>query len=97
MIYPNKTLIDIAIKSLQEGYNLTNDGDLKDYFGTCFTKLSDISIELYQPRMVEHVLQIIGLNDVSDHTKMHDTPAISTTLLDNDTNGAPHVCDWNYH
>ena len=43
--------------------------------------------------MVERVLQIIGLDDVSDRTKMHDMPAISTTLLDNDANGVPRVHD----
>ena len=78
-------LIDTEIKSLQEGYNLTNDGEPNDYVGTSFTRLSDGSIELYQPCMVEHVLQMVGLNDVSDRTKMHDTSAISTNLLYNDT------------
>ena len=46
--------------------------------------------------MVGRVLQTAGLNDVSYHTKMHDTPAISTTLLDNGPHGAPCVRDWNY-
>ena len=31
LISPHKTLIDIEIKSLQEGYNLTDDGELKDF------------------------------------------------------------------
>ena len=44
LISDHKTLIDIEIKSLQEGYNLTDDGELKDYLGTIFTKLSDGSI-----------------------------------------------------
>ena len=96
LISPDKKIIDIEIKSLQEGYNLTDDGELKDYLGNSFTKLSEGSIELSQLRMVERVLQMVGLDDVSDRTKMHDTPAISTTLLDNDPNGAPRVCDWNY-
>ena len=46
LISPHKTLIDIEIKSLQEGYNLTDNGELKDYLGTRFTKLPDGSIEL---------------------------------------------------
>ena len=39
---------------------------------------------------------MVGLDDVLNRTKMHDTPAISTTLMDNDQNGEPHICDWNY-
>ena len=31
LISPHKTLIDIEIKFLQEGYNLTDDGELKDF------------------------------------------------------------------
>ena len=46
--------------------------------------------------MVERVLEMVGLDDVSDRTKIHDTPAISTTFLDNNPNGAPRVRDWNY-
>ena len=46
--------------------------------------------------MVERVLQIVGLDDVSNCTKMNDTQDISTNFLDNNTNGAPRVCDWNY-
>ena len=96
LISPHKTLINIEIKSLQEGYNLTDDGDLKDYLRTRFTKLSDGSIEFSQPRIVERVIQMVGLNAVLDCIKMHDTPDISTTLLDNDPNGAPRVRNWNY-
>ena len=96
LVSPHKALINIEIKSLQEGYNLVNDGELKDYLGTHFIELSDGSIELSQPHMVERVLQVVCLDDISDCTKMHDTPAIITTLLDNDPNGAPRVYDWNY-
>ena len=81
----------------KKGCNLTDDGDLKDYLGTRFTKLPEGSIELSQLRMIEHVLQMVGLDDISNHTKLHDMPAISTTLLDNDPNGEPRIRNWNYH
>ena len=82
--------------SLQEGYNLTDDGDLKDYIGTRFTKLPDGSIELSQPRMIERVIQMVRLGNVLNRTKMHDTQATSTNLLDNDPNDEPRIRDWNY-
>ena len=34
-----------------------------------------------QPRMVKRVLQMVGLDDVSDRTIMYDTPDIRTTFL----------------
>ena len=37
LILPYKSKIDYEIKSLQEAYDLTNDGELQDYLGTCFT------------------------------------------------------------
>ena len=46
--------------------------------------------------MIERVLEMVGLDDVSNRKKMHDTPAISTTLLDNDPNDKPRIRDWNY-
>ena len=81
---------------MQEGYNLTDDVELKDCLGTRFTKLPDGSIELSQPRMIERVLEMVGLDDVPNRTKMHDTLAISTTLLDKDPNDEPCICNWNY-
>ena len=47
--------------------------------------------------MIERFLQIVGLNDVLNCTKMHDTPDISTTLLDKDPKDKPRIRDWNYH
>jgi hypothetical protein len=61
LISPNKERIDQEIKSLQEDFVLTDDGELKDYLGTRFTKHADGSIELSQPRMIERILSIVGL------------------------------------
>jgi len=74
LISPNKSLIDLEIKSLQKDYALTDDGELKDYLGTRFVRQEDGSIELTQPRMIERVLQIVGL-DKDENVKTHDTPA----------------------
>ena len=80
LISPHKTLINIEVKYRQESYNLIDAGELKDYPVTHFTKLSDRSIKLSQPNMVERVLQVVGLDYVLDCTKMHYTPAISTNF-----------------
>jgi hypothetical protein len=61
LILPNKKLIDTEIKSLQKGYDLTHDGELKDYLGTRFEKKPDGSNELTQPKMIDRVLRVVGL------------------------------------
>lgn len=75
LISPDKSRITAEIKSLQRDYDLTDDGELKDYLGTRFTKSSDGSITLTQPRMVARILEMVGLDPTSTRTKLHDTPA----------------------
>ncbi|CAJ1933824.1 unnamed protein product [Cylindrotheca closterium] len=97
LLSPDKNLINREIKSLQEQYNLTDDGELQDYLGTRFTKLPDGSILLEQPRMINRILEMVGL-DASDSSrvKTHDCPASSTNILDKDPDGKPHGYAWNY-
>lgn len=49
LISPDRSLIDREINSLQHDYVLTDDGELKDYLGTRFTKQLDGSITLTHP------------------------------------------------
>jgi hypothetical protein len=95
LISPYKSKIDFEIKSLQKDYDLTDDGELKDYLGTRFTRHADGYVVLEQPRMIERILEMVGLNS-DERTKMHDTPACSNNLLDKDPNGAPRTQGWNY-
>jgi hypothetical protein len=89
LISPNKKMIDFEIKSLQKDYDLTDDGELKNYLGTRFEKKPDGSIELTQLKMIERVLRLVGLDPESTRTKMHDTSASDHKLLDQDPNGKP--------
>jgi hypothetical protein len=84
LISPHKSLIRKAIKSLQLDFDLTDEGELKDYLGTRFTRKSDGSIEISQPKMIERILKIVGLDPTSTRTKLHDTPASDLKILDND-------------
>mmetsp|Transcript_41992 Transcript_41992/g.101184 ORF Transcript_41992/g.101184 Transcript_41992/m.101184 type:complete len:1373 (+) Transcript_41992:2978-7096(+) len=94
ILSPNKDLINKEIKSLQEQYKLTDDGELQDYLGTRFTKQADGSILLEQPRMINRILEMVGLT--SDQVKTHDSPASSTNILDKDPDGDGHSYPWNY-
>ena len=95
IISADKEKINSEIKSLQQDYVLTDDGELKDYLGTRFTRHPDGSIELSQPHMVNRILEMVGITSHSN-TKMHDTPALDSKLLDNDPEGAARVQSWDY-
>ena len=78
-------------------YNaLTDKGDLPDYLGTCFTRHSDGSLSMTQPKMIKRVLSIVGLDPQSEHVQMHDTPASDSKPLGKDPNGQPRRQKRNY-
>jgi hypothetical protein len=96
LISPHKSLIRKEIKSLQLDFDLTDDGELEDYLGTRFTRKLDGSIKLSQPKIIERVLKIVGLDPTSTQTKLHDTPASDLKILDNDPDALPREQLWNY-
>lgn len=96
LISPTKGMIQREIDSLKREYTLTDEGELQDYLGTRFRHLPDKSIELTQPRMIERVLKIVGLDPKDENIKTHDSPAASDKLLDNNPNAAPRKQHWNY-
>ena len=83
----------MEIISLQSDYDLTDDGELQDYLGTRFDRSSDGFVTLTQPRMINRVLEIVGLNK-DENVKVHDT---SATIILTDTDAAnPRLQKWNY-
>ena len=91
IISHSKHVITNEIYSLQRDVDLTNDGKLQDYLGTRFVHSPDDSITLTQPRMVDRVLEIVGL--LSDfNVKLHDTFAI--TILN--STSSPRLQKWDY-
>lgn len=96
LISPYNALIQKEIRSLQDEYDLTDDGELQDYLGIRFEKQADGSLKLTQPRMIERVLEIVGLSGDNERTKLHDTPASEHKILDNDPDGKDRNQKWNY-
>ena len=65
-----KEKIQYEIKSLQEIFDLTEDGELKDHLGNIFEINKKYgSIALTQPRMVEIFIELVGLNSTSEISK----------------------------
>ena len=89
--------IGAEICLLKYSFGLTYKGPLKYYLGTRFDCNDDGSIELTQPRMIQRALKVVGLDINNQHFKMHDSPASSKKLLDNNPNGKPRLQPWHYH
>lgn len=87
IISPSFSKIKLEIKSLQQDYDLTDDGELHDYIGTRFDRHSDGSVMLTQPLMIKRLLSIIGLDSSDTHIKLRDTP--STSILYDDPDAKP--------
>ena len=76
---------------------LSNNSEFKDYLGTIFENNKKYGlITLTQPRIVEIIIDLVGLNYTSENVKTNDTPACSNNLLDNDPEIKTRVKIWNY-
>mmetsp|Transcript_17241 Transcript_17241/g.24904 ORF Transcript_17241/g.24904 Transcript_17241/m.24904 type:complete len:98 (-) Transcript_17241:543-836(-) len=60
-------------------FDLTDDGKLKDFLGTRFTKNSDGSIILTQPKMVSCILDMVGLDNPTLTLQCTTLPPVTTT------------------
>ena len=94
IISHNKLKIQHEITSLQKDYDLTDDGELQDYIGTRFERHSNGSVTLTQPRMIDRLLTIVGLDSTDTHIKLHDTPA--NAILQDNANALPREQKWHY-
>ena len=87
---------DAEIRLLKSYFDLTDEGPLKDFLVTRFDCNADESIKLTQPRMIQRALKVVGLDVNDQHVKIHDSPASSEKLLDNDPNGKPRLQPCHY-
>lgn len=96
LISPYKSLIQKKIKSLQENYNLTDHVELKDYLGVRFEQRKYKPIKLSQPKMIERVLQIVGIDPNNPQTHFKNLPASAKKVLDNNPDVLPRKQHWHY-
>ena len=94
IISHDKRKIQSEILSLKKDYDLTDEGELQDYIGTRFERSSDGSVTLTQPRMIERLMAIVGLDSKDTHVKLHDTPA--NTILQDNPKAKPRLQKWHY-
>ena len=58
---PRSKAIDNEIILLKKAFNLTDEGELKDYVGTPFIHDSDGQIKLQQQKTINNCLNLLGL------------------------------------
>ena len=93
---PNAVAINREIMSLKQSFDLTDEGDLQDYLGTCLTKHQDGRIELQQKKTIDNCLELLGMGPASKNVKTHDMLAESSKILHANENGANRKHAWNY-
>ena len=64
--------------------------------GVRFERGGDGSIKINQQRVIERCLEIVGLSNNDEKTKLHDTPAETTKVLHKDRDGPARKLKWNY-
>ena len=99
IISPNNDDIDDIIKLMKvpckgtRAFDVTDEGQLSDYLGVKIERKDDGTICLTQPHLIDQIISDLGLKA---NTKTKDLPALSSKILNRDTNGHPFREDWHY-
>ena len=83
------------IKSLANGeekFDLTDEGEIKNYLGVDFNKNDDGSFELRQPFLIERIIKALNFNAEMKSTK---NPTVKPPLH-KDANGPKRKHNWHY-
>jgi hypothetical protein len=69
---PDKEEIVTLIRRMQCEYNITDEGDIKEYLGVLVEKLDNGTMKLSQPQLIKQILDNLWFND---RMKSKPTPA----------------------
>ena len=98
-ISPTKEKVDKAIADLsnrklsKNKYDIDDQGDISDYLGINFDLLPDGSLKLWQPHLIDQILDEVG---IQPGEKCKPTPAASTRILQRRKEDPPAKFDFNY-
>ena len=90
---PNKGEIDGLIEGLKQEFNITDEGDLKEYLGVLVEKLSNGTMKLSQPHLIAQVLDDLWFND---KTNVKHTPAPGGQVLQRELEAKGMAEDFHY-
>ena len=90
---PSVEEIDEVIQMIGQRYDITDEGDLTDYLGVHVTTQEDGTIHLTQPHLIQQIIDDVNFQK---NTKVKETPAESTKVLNKDETGKAHKASWGY-
>jgi hypothetical protein len=90
---PNKSEIDGLIEGLKQEFNITDEGDIKEYLGVLVEKKADRRLKLSQPHLIAQILDDLWFNS---KTTTKPTPAPGGQVLTRDLDAPPMDGDFHY-
>ena len=91
--------IDALIHSLQngqEGFNLTDEGNIDKFLGVEITNRANGEFEMSQPHLISRIVAFLGLEVLGEKVKHRDRVPASSVILDKDLEGKPRKKSWKY-
>lgn len=99
IIDPDLSKIEQAHKDIvAQGFDMTDEGDLKDYLGVDVDRKDDGTIHLTQPKLINRILESIGFKtDAGQNTtKPRNNPALIGKMLGRALDKPEHDKKWQY-
>ena len=93
---PDRPSIDAVVADLRacsHRFTVDDQGDIGDFLGIQVQKLSDGTIQLTQPQLIDSIIIDLHLQSGSNTKK---TPAVPTNLLHKDTEGEEMMAEFHY-
>jgi hypothetical protein len=90
---PDKEEIATLIRKMQGVFNITDEGDMKEYLGVLVEKQDDGTLKLSQPQLIKQILDDLWFND---RTKSKPTHAPGGQVLEREGDTEPMNDDFNY-
>jgi hypothetical protein len=90
---PNKDEIEGLIKGLKTEFNITDEGDLKEYLGVLVEKQADGRTKLSQPHLIKQILDDLWFNE---KTKSKPTPAPGGQVLEREADAESMNDEFHY-
>jgi hypothetical protein len=90
---PDKSEIDGLIKGLEQEFNITDEGDLKEYLGVLVEKEPGGRLKLSQPQLISQILDALWFNH---RTNAKPTPAPGGQVLQRELDAEPMTEDFHY-
>ena len=63
VFYKDKSMLDDLIKSMEDSFKFTVEGDLVSCLGMKFKKLGTSSFKMSQPHLITRIIEMLGLDD----------------------------------